>query len=199
MPEWMVPEREASVVLIISREPALFLSSPSVRLLSKHFDLCAALPSPFPPIRIDRPPKTPQPARWNFVAVVHNSAPPRALGSPVNFPILLILSLSLCEETLRFVSLYPRLFFSLSRSLGQTPPPDAPTSYINNHALCTPSTLYTHAGFSFSFSRRYLDLSILVQRWYIVARVRGYYTVPLQRHACAARQQGIQRAPARKQ
>lgn len=124
---------------------------------------------------------------------------------PFHYRLLLILfSLSLSVSipcTLRLVSLYPRLFFSLSRSLGQTPPPDAPTSYINNHALCTPSTLYTHSGFSLSLSRprRYLDLSILVQRWYIVARVRGYYTVPLQRHACAARQQGIQRAPARKQ
>lgn len=50
LPEWMAPERvrrkRASVVLIISRELVLFPSSPSARLLNKHFDLCAMLPFP---------------------------------------------------------------------------------------------------------------------------------------------------------
>ena len=71
-------QRVASVVLIISREPAPFLSSPSVRLLSKHFDLCAAVPSPFP----DKDKSTPAalPARRSFVALVNAHNPAHHLG-----------------------------------------------------------------------------------------------------------------------
>lgn len=53
--------------------------------------------------------------------------------------------------------------------------------------MYTLNTIQIHTV-DFSSPRHYLDLSILVQQWYIVARVRGYYTVPLQRHGCASRQ-----------